>query len=109
MIKKTFLLFAILLTALSAYSRESLPKQPQRDDFLEAYRMALRIYGVNASYEELACLNGMPFTPLRKSDALCGRNADLPYSCEHNVQRLNNFYRLRNEEKIFSQKDQMSA
>ncbi|MBO7435434.1 hypothetical protein J6U76_05535 [bacterium] len=108
MIKRSLLILASL-SCLFAFSLESLPKQPQRDDFLEAYRMALAIYGVNASYEELACLNALPFTPLRKSDTVCGRNADLPYSCEYNVQRLNNFYRLRNEERIFPPKDQFSA
>ena len=108
MIKRSFLLL-LFFTAFLAYSRETLPKQPEKDDFLEAYRLALKIYGVNASYEELSCLNGMPFTPLRKSETICGRSADLPYSCEYNVQRLNNFYRLRNEEKIFTKKDQGSA
>ncbi|MBR5901783.1 hypothetical protein IKZ40_05485 [bacterium] len=108
MIKRSLLLLAFL-SSLLAYSLETLPKQPERDDFLEAYQLALRIYGVNASYEELACLNGLPFTPMRKSESLCGRSADLPYSCEYNVQRLNNFYRLRNEEKIYPAKDQNSA
>ncbi|MBR5623990.1 hypothetical protein IKW72_03150 [bacterium] len=108
MIKRSLLLLAFL-SSLFAFSLETLPRQPERDSFLEAYQLALRIYGVNASYEELACLNGLPFTPLRKSDAICGRSADLPYSCEYNVQRLNNFYRLRNEERLFSGKDQNSA
>lgn len=100
-----FLLSVFALTSLGA---ETLPPQPEKDDFLEAYRLALRSYGVNASYEELACLNGLPFTPLRSSETYCGRKTDFPYSCYHNVQRLNNFYRLRNEEKVYSSKEQLS-
>ena len=64
-----FLLSVFALTSLGA---ETLPPQPEKDDFLEAYRLALRSYGVNASYEELACLNGLPFTPLRSSETYCG-------------------------------------
>ena len=101
-------LIAVLIFALASLGAEVLPVQPESDDFLEAYRLALQTYGVNASYEELACLNGLPFTPLRNSDAFCGRKADFPYSCHYNVQRLNNFYRLRNEEKVYSGKDQIS-
>ena len=74
-------LFAVLIFALASLGAEVLPVQPESDDFLEAYRLALQTYGVNASYEELACLNGLPFTPLRNSDAFCGRKADFPYSC----------------------------
>ncbi|MBR6462439.1 hypothetical protein IKS73_04785 [bacterium] len=101
-----FLTFALVLASLGV---ETLPPQPESDDFLEAYRLALQIYGVNASYEELACLNGLPFTPLRSSETICGRKADFPFSCYYNVQRLNNFYRLRNEEKSFNSKEQVSA
>lgn len=108
--KKSFAaLFALLVFALAAPGAEVLPAQPESDDFLDAYRLALQVYGVNASYEELACLNGLPFTPLRSSETICGRKADFPYSCYHNVQRLNNFYRLRNEERSFNAKEQVSA
>ena len=106
-------IFAVILTLLvfasAAFGAETLPLQPEKDDFLEAYRLALNAYGVNASYEELACLNGLPLTPLRNSETFCGRKADFPCSCHYNVQRLNNFYRLRNEEKSFSAKEQSSA
>ncbi|MBQ7556123.1 hypothetical protein IJS98_06745 [bacterium] len=106
-------IFAVILTLLvfasAAFGAETLPVQPGSDDFLEAYRLALQTYGVNASYEELACLNGLPLTPLRNSETFCGRKADFPYSCYHNVQRLNNFYRLRNEERNFNAKEQLSA
>ena len=98
--KKTILLLGLLAVCLSAAAG---------DDFLEAYRLALGACGVNPSYEELACIIGMPFTPLKKSDVFCGRDADKPYSCSYNVQRLNNFYRLRNEEKTFTPKDQLSS
>lgn len=101
--------FLLFVFALASYCAELLPNQPEKDDFLEAYRLALQIYGVNASYEELACLNGLPFTPLRSSETICGRNVDFPFSCHLNVQRLNNFYRLRNEEKNYSAKEQISA
>lgn len=101
--------FLLSVFALASLGAETLPLQPEKDDFLEAYRLALQPYGVNASYEELACLNGLPFTPLRSSETICGRNVDFPYSCQFNVQRLNNFYRLRNEERTFSAKEQISS
>ncbi|MBO7447755.1 hypothetical protein J6U78_05425, partial [bacterium] len=101
--------FLLSVFALASMGVETLPLQPEKDDFLEAYRLALQIYGVNASYEELACLNGLPMTPLRNSETFCGRKADFPYSCCQNVQRLNNFYRLRNEEKNYTAKEQISA
>ncbi|MBR4465352.1 hypothetical protein IKS38_02100 [bacterium] len=101
--------FLLSVFALASLGAETLPLQPEKDDFLEAYRLALQLYGVNASYEELACLNGLPFTPLRSSETSCGRNVDFPYSCQFNVQRLNNFYRLRNEERTFSAKEQISS
>lgn len=101
--------FLLSVFALASFGVETLPLQPEKDDFLEAYRLALQIYGVNASYEELACLNGLPLTPLRNSESFCGRKADFPYSCCQNVQRLNNFYRLRNEEKNYTAKEQISA
>ena len=108
MIKKFLLAFLLFCQALWLNALEPLPQQPARDGFLNAYCEALRSIGVNASYEELACVCGLPFAPLRKSATFCGRDVNFPYSCENNVQRLNNFYRLRNDERTYNDRDRLS-